>query len=187
MQEKSGRPRQLVFRGELGMTDPGTQWMVGMFFELGDRVLDQVEHLPEAVLQANPPNSYLSPAKVILHLVGTDMKRLPGVVGTFPPPAYAPEVARSQGVDFDAIPTQGIDVVSVLRSHLDFRRTHWQGPLTTAGLLDEPIDLPYFETKRDLLGHLIWHWSFHSGHLGAVTLQAGYEYLWTSAPKPVVG
>ena len=183
MIEKTGRPRHLIFRNELGVKDPGAQWMVGMFFELGDRVLDQVEHIPERILHSSPRDSYLSPARVLLHLIGSDVRRVPSIVGPGPQPPYSAVVARTQSENFPTMETQGVDVIGVLRSHLEYRKAHWAQPLARPGILDETIDDANFATKRDALGHLIWHWSFHSGHLGAVTLEQGYEYNWTSVSR----
>jgi hypothetical protein len=39
-------------------------------------------------------------------------------------------------------------------------------------------------TVRKVLTHLLWHWSFHSGHAGLIRLQWGSEYDWTFAPAP---
>ncbi|MFP4377783.1 MAG: hypothetical protein ACLFP4_12135 [Spirochaetales bacterium] len=36
-------------------------------------------------------------------------------------------------------------------------------------------------TADQVLRHLIWHWSFHSGHIGLVRLQLGGEYEWVFA------
>ena len=37
------------------------------------------------------------------------------------------------------------------------------------------------KTVGELLRHLVWHWIYHSGHVGLVRLQWGSEYDWTFA------
>jgi len=183
MQEKTGRERHLIFR-DTDFTDPGTRWMFGMLLELGERVLDQVEHLPAAVLNTAPAGSYLTPARVVVHLVANDLRLLSPLLGPFEAPDYAADARKTAAADLITMDTKGIDPVDLLRRHLVFQRSlvHERG--RAPGLLEEPVEHPAAATKRDLLGHLIWHWSFHSGHIGAVTLEMGYEYLWTSAKRP---
>jgi hypothetical protein len=182
MTNKNGRPRQFNFREE-GFPDSGSQWMFGMLLELGDRVLDQVEHVPAAVLNAAPEGSYLAPARVVLHLVGTDLRMLPLLVGPFDAPDYQADVQKTTSEDFPTMKTAHLDTVGILRRHLAWRSRLIKERGTQPGLLDLAVEHPACATKRDLLGHQIWHWSFHSGHIGAVTLEQGYEYIWTSAPK----
>jgi hypothetical protein len=182
MTEKTGRPRQFNFR-DAKFGDPGNQWMFGMLLELGERVLDQVEHIPAAVLNAAPAGSYLAPARVVLHLIGTDLRMLPLLVGPFEAPDYHAEVQKSTSEDFPTMATSGLDSVDILRRHLAWRSRLLQERGTVPGLLDQNADHPACATKRDLLGHQIWHWAFHSGHIGGVTLEQGYEYIWTSAKK----
>jgi len=184
MQEKNGRARQYVFRQDPGSPNPGDQWMFGMFLELGERVLDQIEHIPAAVLNAAPADSYLAPARVVLHLIGADLRRLPLIAGPFDAPGYHADVQKTESDDFATMRTDHLDSVDILRRHLAFRKQLVAERCWTPGLLDTPVENPNFATKRDALGHLIWHWSFHSGHIGAVTLELGYEYNWTSAPRP---
>ena len=186
MLEKQGRERKFVFRQEDGFIDTGSQWMFGMLLELGDRVFDQVEHLPKPILDAIPQDSYLGAARIIYHLVETDLRIFKLIVDTFPDAAYFPEpphldeVSKRTSIDLATMETEAIDSLAILQAHLAFRKSHIVSQCTSPGFLDEPINHMSFANKRDVLGHLIWHWSYHSGHIGAVTLELGYEYHWTS-------
>ncbi len=182
MQEKTGRERQLILR-DPSFGNPGDQWMFGMLLEVGDRVLDQIDHLPPAALNTAPAGSYLFPARVVLHLVGTDLRLFPSILGTFESPDYAEDVRKTTSEDFSTMAVDHLDAVDILRRHVAWRRPLVKERGTVPGLLEQPVDHPAAATRRDLLGHLIWHWSFHSGHIGAVTLELGYEYVWTSAKK----
>ncbi len=185
MIEKAGRERQFHFQDAPVSEDPGTQWMVGMWLELGERVLDQVAHIPLEVLNTAPPGSYLVPARVVLHLVGNDLRMLPLLIGAFPGPDYQGVVTATTAADLQTMDTQGHDVRDILKRHLAFRRGLAGLRNLPPGFLDQAIDHPSFATKREALGHMIWHWSFHSGHLGAVTLELGYEYVWRSSLREV--
>lgn len=183
MEEKTGRPRQFNFRNT-AFGDPGNQWMFGMLLELGERVLDQVEHVSAAALNAAPAGSYLAPARVMLHLIGTDLRMLPLLLGPFEAPDYHSDVQKTTSEDFQTMATAHLDSVGILRRHLAWRSRLVAERGSAPGLLEQPVEHPACATKRDLLGHQIWHWSFHSGHIGAVTLELGYEYIWTSAKRP---
>jgi hypothetical protein len=183
MHEKTGRERQLVFH-DTGFGDPGEQWMFGMVLEIGERVLDQVEHLPAAVMNASPAGSYLSPARIVVHLVGNELRELPLVAGPFDPPDYTADVQEVTAAELLTMKTDHLDTAAILRKHVAFRRKLILERCHKPGLLDEPIDHPLMTTKRDAVGKWIWHWSFHSGHIGAVTLELGYEYVWTTARPP---
>jgi hypothetical protein len=76
--------------------------------------------------------------------------------------------------------TTAIDSLGILKEHLSFRKRHIVNQCSLPRFLDKSIHHLSFANKRDVLGHLIWHWSYHSGHIGAVTLELGYEYHWTS-------
>jgi hypothetical protein len=181
MFEKQGRERQFQFDDPGISSDPGTRWMVGMWLELGDRVFDQIEHLPSDVLHGAPEGSYLIPARIVLHLVGNDLRLLPLLVGVFPPPAYQPLVAATTATDLQSMETRSVDVRDVLAQHLVFRKALPGLRNLAPEFLEASIEHPSFATKRAALGHLIWHWSFHGGHIGAVTLEMGHEYIWRSS------
>ncbi len=34
-------------------------------------------------------------------------------------------------------------------------------------------------STRGVLMHLCWHWVYHSGHIGLLSFEAGYDYEWT--------
>ncbi|MFP4484759.1 MAG: hypothetical protein ACLFO1_07870 [Spirochaetaceae bacterium] len=39
-------------------------------------------------------------------------------------------------------------------------------------------------TPRTVLMHLLWHWTYHSGHIGLLRLELGSDYEWVMAPTP---
>ena len=183
MHEKQGRERKFNFRDEEGFAEPDAQWMFGMWLELGERVYDQIEHVPAATLNLKPNGSYLSPARVVLHLIGSDLRSFKTMAGQFPQAGYHSLVEKTTSTDFETMQTEQIDVLGILKQHLVFRKNELLSRCHEPGFLDKPVDHPSFAINRDLLGHQIWHWSFHSGHIGAATLELGYEYHWTSSKR----
>ena len=157
--------------------------MLGMLLELGDRLFDQIEHLPVEVLNSAPVGSYLTPARIVLHAIEAEIRRLRLILPEFADPSYLSLVGQTTLEDLATLETESIDSVGILKSHLVFRRELLTNCCSDPDFIDEPIDHPSFPDKRAVLGHLIWHWSFHSGHIGAVTLEMGHEYNWTSSKK----
>jgi len=182
MRLKTGRERRFDFQNQISTGSPEAKWMLGMLLELGDRLFDQVEHLPHEVLNAAPPGSYLTASRIILHVIQSEIRRL-RLVTELEEQSYFPLVADAASENFETLQTEAIDSVEILKRHLAFRRRVFTSCCSDVGFLDEPVNDPSLPDRRAVLGHLIWHWSFHSGHIGAVTLEMGYEYNWTSAAK----
>lgn len=182
MTTKKGRPRRFSF------TDPsdpiGTELShcLGFLDELAIRTVDQVQHLPlEAMDYASPPG--FSIGRLVLHLVGADIKLLSTALGGAPEPPYTDQLSPGLLGNF-ATPSGPLEWASgVLQEHVVWRRTHLLDRCRVPGFLDQLVEHPACRTNRELLGHLVWHWSYHSGQIGLLAWQAGFDYEWTSTPR----
>lgn len=183
MNVKIGRERRFDFENRISSGSLEAKWMAGMLLEIGDRMLDQVEHLPVEVLNSAPVGSYLTPARMVLHVIEAEIRLLRLILPDFADPSYLSLVTQTTSKDLATRETESIDSVGILKSHMVFRGELLTNCCPDPDFLDGPIDHPIFPNRRAVLGHLIWHWSFHSGHIGAVTLEMGYEYNWTSSSK----
>ncbi len=177
MKEKKGRPRVLSYEDFPG-ADKGTSWMVGMLLELGERTYDQVEHLDDQALDFKSEGSYLITSVLLLHLVQAELNLFGFMVADFEMPEYAHEVANTASTDLSSRKGAGRRSVEILEMHLKFRHEFLRQYCGGEGFFDKPSLNPKFKTCRDVMGHLIWHWANHSGHIGEITLNAGYEYTW---------
>jgi len=177
MKEKTGRKRILSFEETPGL-DKGTSWMIGMLVELGDRTYDQVEHLDDQALNFKPEGSYLITSVLLLHLVQAELNLFGFMCGDYEMPDYAALVAHTNSADLSSKEGVGRKSVEILGEHLKFRKEFLMKHCSEAGFFDGPSLNPKFKTRRDVMGHLIWHWANHSGHIGAITLSAGHEYIW---------
>ncbi len=180
MIEKDGRERVYDFSLLLPNLGPEETWMIGMLLEVGERMYDQVEHLPSSILNTTPDRTYLSPARVVLHAVGTDFRFLNIMIAGLASPDYSKYLEKTKSEDLTEMETNTIDAIECLRNHLAFRRKSIIENCIVPDFLNRKVIHPNFSTQRALVGHLIWHWTFHSGHIGAVTLELGYEYNWKS-------
>ena len=177
MKEKTGRKRILSYEEYSGL-DKGTSWMVGMLLELGERTYDQVEHLDDQALNYKPDGSYLITSVLLLHLVHAELNLFGFMSGDYDKPDYAQYVAHTSSTDLSSKEGIGRRSVEILEMHLKFRHEFLKKHCSEEGFFDGPSLNPKFKTCRDVMGHLIWHWANHSGHIGAITLSAGHEYIW---------
>jgi len=180
MQTKQGRPRRFDF-GAAG--DPAgleLSFQLGFLDELAVRTEDQVNHLPPAALNFLGPNSTLSIGRLVLHLVQVDLKMLGTLVPGAPTPSYQGRLDKGLLSDFTTLPGDLAFAPEILKEHLAYRRTHLLDACREPGLLDRPVDHPACRTVREFLAHLIWHWSYHSGQIGLIAMEAGFDYVWVS-------
>lgn len=177
MQIHEGRARVLNYE-QLPQQDAGTSWMIGMFLELGRRTLDQVEHLDDEALDYAPEGSYLKTSVLLVHLVSSELNMLRIMMVDFTDPEYVSELSNSGSGDLPTMAGGGKKAVELLKKHLKFREELFARLGREPGYFDAPVENPRFASRREVLGHLIWHWANHSGHIGASTLSAGWEYIW---------
>jgi len=170
---KPGRPRRFGFGTDL----------VGFLEEVGERTEDQISHLPPEALNYTAPNSVLSVGRLVLHLVATDAKLFPLLVPQSPWVPYADQLEPGVLAETTAPPGDLSRAPEVLRDHLSFRALYWLNACRAPGFADGPVVHPACATAGELLSHLVWHWTYHSGQIGLLTLEAGYDYLWTSRPR----
>lgn len=182
MTTKQGRPRRFAF----GTDDTiGTELSFTLDFldELAVRVDDQISHLPAEALNFLGPHSTLSIGRLVLHLVGADLKMLSTMVGETPTPPYQAKLDRGLITDFSSPPGDLSFAWGVLKEHIAFRRPHLLDRCRKEGFLERSVEHVACRTNRELLAHTVWHWSYHSGQIGLVALEAGYDYVWTSTPR----
>jgi hypothetical protein len=179
---KQGRPRRFSFDTDRGIGSE-LAFVLDFLDELAVRVDDQISHLPPEAFNFLGPNSMLSIGRLVLHLIGADLKMLSAMVGPTPLPPYQARLDKGLLTDFGSPPGDLSFAGQVLKEHLVFRRTHLLDRCRVEGFLERPVDHPACHTHRELLAHTVWHWSYHSGQIGLIALEAGYDYVWTSTPR----
>jgi len=182
MSTKIGRPRRFSF-GEPGVLGPELFSILEFLDELAIRTEDQVNHLPPEALNHVIPPSTLSIGRLVLHLISADRTLLATALGGADEPPYAAQLARGLIADFATAPGSLDFAPSILKEHLLWRRVHLLDRCRVPGFLDRTVDHPACRTNRELLTHLVWHWSYHSGQIGLLAWEAGFDYTWTSAPR----
>jgi uncharacterized damage-inducible protein DinB len=178
METKQGRGRVYGWgEGE----QPGTGWYLDALGELHERVYDQIRDLPDDALAFVAPKSQMTIGWLVVHLISGEAEwvarltgsALPGSLASAPPirairPYGETQPGFGSAKDLIELGTHAFETWTRPEAgRLDSREAASAGPLATVG---------------DVLSHLVWHWSFHSGHIGLVRLQWGSEYEWRFAP-----
>lgn len=182
MNTKQGRPRRFDFGSDASVGQE-LAFVVDFLDELAVRVDDQISHLPAEALNFVGPNSTLSIGRLVLHLVGADLKMLSAMVGPTPLPPYQARLDKGMLTDFASPPGDLSFAGEVMKEHLEFRRPHLLDRCRIEGFLERSVDHPACRTNRELLAHAVWHWSYHSGQIGLIALEAGYDYVWSMTPR----
>lgn len=162
--------------------------------EMVERAADQVSDLPADTLLFRPENVWFSIARLALHMSRSEYRQVRHLLSV---------TSRRGEHDGPQLDRQLIEVLEYgdIRSEISVPRRLGDGPLlagimrsvhrdftvpvcadvTDAGarLANECI----FSTPRNLLSHMNWHWSYHSGQIGLLRLLCGDNYVWTMAER----
>ncbi len=176
------RGREYTFRPPGGFKDREVAMMAAMLVEAAERVYDVLDHADYEKLHFIPTGSYLSVARLVKHMAWAEA----GWIGRLCDKTAPPELLALFG---DLAPGKLSDLVEGDETALELcgaiRRLRSEFCLPALADIDD-VDRP-FEAKsgpntvRQVLSHLIWHWTYHSGQVGITLLQAGYDYQWAFA------
>jgi len=177
---KQGRPREYGIRPLPDFADEQVALAAAAIDELRARVIDQVEDLPLEALRYVAPGTTLTIAALVAHLVWAEIGWVERVTRTTPPADLRAAVdpaggglARGAGVvpDMDAA-----GLISLCRESRD---AYTVPALVDLDDIEQVLDGDRPMTPRAVLMHLIWHWTYHSAHIGLIREQWGSGYAWT--------
>ncbi len=178
---KQGRPREYGIRPVPGFADERVAMAAAALDEFRARVIDQIEDLPREALTFAPTGTTLTIAALVAHLVWAEVGWLERFSGTTAPSDLRAAVDAAGR----AVPT-GVQVIPDLDAEALVSLCERVGeelalPVLTR-LTDIEVELPNEDrpmTPRAVLMHLIWHWTYHSAHIGLIREQWGSGYAWT--------
>ncbi len=182
---KTGRPRRYGFQPLEGIPNRDAGYAVSVLRELAERVFDQVCDLPQDGLDFAPTGTNLSIARLVVHLAWAESGWMSRLGGTELPTDFKETLAAGDLANFTQPPSSYGKADALI---LLCRRVQDEVTLPVArGLTD--IDAPIsgqtrLATPRDVLMHLAWHWTFHSGHIGLIRFEWGSDYVWTFGAPP---
>ena len=184
---RKGRPRRYrleVDGAYAAIADAEVARYAVALAELRERAWDQIVDLPPEAINFVAPGTTLSIGWVAAHLAHGEADWITRVTGTPPPAAVRDHPDYARFTPYGSVPTEFGPADSLVELGRLVEREITLPALAGAvgaGGLDRPVPDQPLETLGEVLAHLLWHWSFHSGHLGLVRLQWGGEYDWTFA------
>ena len=182
---RQGRPRRYdlgVPQGELHrFANPCIALAAAALDELRERVIDQIEDLPEDALTFVPEHSTLSIAALVQHLVWAEVgwvQRLSSVEAPGDLQSAVADAGRAVPAGERVIPEA--DAAELVRMCHRVREELTLGALAPITEPETKIpDAAHPMTVRGVLMHLIWHWTYHSGQIGLLRELWGSGYTWT--------
>ena len=151
--------------------------------ELRERVIDQIADLPPGALAFVPDRTTLSVAALVEHLVWAEAGWIERVSGIAAPADLSAEVLAAGRAIPAGEPVSpdvgGGTLVTLCRRVRDELTVPALAALTDpeARLADGGPAL----TVREVLMHLAWHWTYHSGQIGLLRELWGAGYGWRFA------
>jgi hypothetical protein len=185
LEKKKGRQRRYDIHGLTGFGNRDAAYFAAGLDELRERVYDQVVHLPRAALDYVSGSTQLSVGRLMLHLAWGEMGRLSGLAKRNPPTDLVRAVSPGALESFAGAPPQvgpAAELIALCRRVRDEVTV----PILSVVADIDAASAPDGANFRGALMHLCWHWIYHSGHIGLLTFEAGYDYEWTIR-SPVVG
>ncbi|MBN1249851.1 MAG: DUF664 domain-containing protein [Anaerolineae bacterium] len=182
---RRGRPRRYDLRPlvETVFACPELALGAAALDELRARVVDQIADLPLDALAYVPERTTLSIGALVEHLVWAEIDWIQRISGATAPADLSAEVlaagrAIALGERMTADVSSEALVALCRRVRDDFtvpalaRLTDLEARLDDGG--------PAL-TVREVLRHLAWHWTYHSGQIGLLREQWGAGYGWCFA------
>lgn len=189
---KQGRPRRYDFVGANGYNDDFVAYVVPILDELLERVVDQIDDVPSQALAFHPAGSWFCLGWLPLHLAVSEyrqMQRLARAIG-FAEPELAPAVLSQ--IEHGGRETSGDVPAEILQAPVLIDAMRRVREDLTVPVAREILDCEQrienaerLSTPRNVLMHLVWHWTYHSGHIGLMRLEYGLDYEWVMAPAPL--
>lgn len=183
---RQGRPRCYALHPPAGFVDPDVALAASALDELRARVVDQLADLSPEALRAVPEWSPLSIGALAEHLVWAEAGWIERITGAGAPADLRAAVdAAGRAVPTGAMVVPDLDAEALIALCRRIRDELTVPALATLTDIDVPFDSkrqPH--TPRQVLMHLIWHWTYHSGQIGLLRDLCGAGYTWIFAHSP---
>ena len=192
--ETTGRPRRFPWSCNRTFADREVEQLTALMGELVERTVDQVHDLPSDALLFRPNHVWFSIAGLALHMSASEYRQVRHLLplNRRNGEKDGPQLESQLVEDLDhgdirsdmTVPERLADgqlLAGIMRSvHRDFTIHVCSGVRDADARLGKEC---LFSTPRDLLAHMNWHWSYHSGQIGLLRLMWGDNYVWTMAGR----
>ncbi|MEW5816888.1 MAG: DinB family protein [Spirochaetota bacterium] len=180
IEEKTGRPRLYNFHPVAGIENKDVGCCISILDELLERVVDQIVHLPPEALDFTPAGTTLSIGRLVVHLAWAEARMMKLASGKGIDGELERRLASGSLETFKKAPESSPDSEHLIALLRRVRREVTIPFATSFQDIEAMVKGAHpLKTIKAVFMHLFWHWTYHSGHIGLLSLQAGYDYTWT--------
>jgi uncharacterized damage-inducible protein DinB len=157
---------------------------VALLDELSERLFDLVADLPQDALDFIPEGTTNSIAMLVLHMAWAEAGWL-ARSAQVTIPSDLEQALQPGGQDATGdLPASSSDPARLIELCRRVRSEVTDPALATLSDIDFEIpDTRRSMTLRQVLMHLVWHWTYHSGQAGLLRRLWGNRYKWTFAGR----
>jgi uncharacterized damage-inducible protein DinB len=177
---KLGRPRRYDLRPAAGFANADVALAVAALDELLERTLDQFDDLPQEALDFAPQRTPLTIGALVIHLAWAEMGWVERIASASIPDDLRAQLDPGRKVPKGEAVTStetATDLIALCRRVRDEVTYPALATITDADVVIHDPQRPL--TPRGVLMHLIWHWTYHSAHIGLLRELWGSDYTWT--------
>ena len=181
-QPRRGRGRNYHLTAPLGFTSSEIGTLVAALDELRERLFDVIADMPPGALSFVPTDGRNSASMLVCHMAAAEAVWIARATGATIPDDLAADLAPGRRSDDDQLPPSSSSagaLVALCRRVRDEITVPALSGIDDAG---RPTpDAGPLGTLREVLMHLVWHWTYHTGQVGLLRRLAGPRYKWTYA------
>jgi uncharacterized damage-inducible protein DinB len=163
------------------VADREAAYAVALLDELLERLFDLITDLPQAALDYAPQGTTNSIGVLVLHMAGVEARWIARSTQVSIPP----DLEQLLGPRRDAcgdLPPSAVSADQLIALCHRVRHEVTEPALSSLPGID--IEIPDERsqmTVRQVLMHLIWQWTYHSGQVGLLRRLWGARYQWSLA------
>ena len=182
-QPEPSRPRRYDFEAVPSFENPDVGYAVAALDEASERLYDLLRGLDSAVMDYVPDATSLSITRLVRHMIWGELGSIGRAVGVDPPDDLVSVVEDGSLGRFDRPPEKGIRAEELVDLGRKIRGEFTKPELSTVKDFDSPVTVLPPNGKgpssvRQVLMHQVWHWTYHTAHVGLIRLLAGSDYHW---------
>jgi hypothetical protein len=179
VEQKTGRGRGYALQPLEGFQNADIAHAAAYMDELRERFYDQIVHLPPEALDYVANGTGLSAGRLGLH-VGAAELHVMSSLSKAPESDLTEALAGGSLARFGEAPARSrpaAEIIELCRRVRDEITVPYLRSVTDFN----DVVAEDGSTVRGVVAHLQWHWIYHSGHVGLLTFEAGWDYQWTTA------
>jgi uncharacterized damage-inducible protein DinB len=176
-----GRARRYDIYPVIGMTDSNVAYAVAMLDELSERLYDLISDLTQEALDYVPQGMTNSIAMLVVHIAWAEGSWISRATGYAIPPDLEACLLPGRQDASGELPVSSSPVDILVAYCRAVRQNVTMPALASVDDIGRELETTgELRTVRQVLMHVIWHWTYHSGQVGLLRrLWGGQRYRWT--------